>query len=116
MIQPPVGWVERSETHRPRFSGFRFAQPTLPSLPLMRAGKCRNFAAEIAFSLVDTLAKRKADETGDLDGAADLAFRLLDRLGDGLLTLFDRVALLEQADFLVEGLEAGLDDLLDHIG
>ena len=25
----PVGWVERSETHRPRVGGFRFAQPTL---------------------------------------------------------------------------------------
>src|ERR1700721_2281084 len=101
------------------FGGFRCARPTLHAtqpVRLMRAGKRRNFAAEIAFALIDAFAKRKADEARDLDRPAGLAFGLLDCLGDGLLAFFDRVALLEQTDFLVEGLEAGLDDLLDHVG
>src|ERR1700722_17718386 len=101
------------------YGGLRCARPTVHAtqpVRLMRAGKRRNFAAEITFGLVDAFAKRKADEARDFDRSADLAFGLLDRLGDGLLALFDRVALLQQANFLVEGLEARLDDLLDHVG
>ena len=50
-----------------------------------------------------------------LIGAADFAFGFLQRLRDALGRIVD-IGLFEQADFLVEGLQARLDDLLDHVG
>ena len=82
----------------------------------MRAGERRYFAAEIAFRPIDAFAEREADKARDLDRPADLALGFFERLRDGLLTVFDDVALIEQADLLVEGLEPGLDDLLDDVG
>src|ERR1700686_1094122 len=111
-----LGWVEHSETHRPRFSvGFAPLNPpyALLRLRLMCACKRRHLAAEIAFGPVNAFTERKADKAGDLDRPADLAFGFLDRLCNGLLALFDGVALLKQTNFLVEGSQAGLDDLLD---
>ncbi len=56
-----------------------------------------------------------AHEAGDLDRAADLAFGFLERLRHALACRRWMNGLLEQADLLVEGLDAGLDDLLDHV-
>ena len=49
-----------------------------------------------------------------LIGPPALPSALLDRLRHALLVVEDE-ALIEQADFFVEGLEAGLDDLVDHV-
>src|ERR1051326_1537180 len=88
-----------------------FALPgTLP----LDAGKRRHFSTEIAARPVDAFAERKADEAARLDGRADRAFALLECLGDALLVVEDEW-LLQQADFLVEGLEPRLDDLVDHV-
>ena len=52
------------------------------------------------------LHQRVADEAGDSNRRAD-HLRPPDRLGDGLCRIMD-VGLIEKADFLVEGLEAGI--------
>src|SRR6185312_1666823 len=78
------------------------------------ARRGRHLGGEIAFLLLDALAEREADEAGHLDGAAGLALGLLERLRDRLGRVV-HVGLLEQADLLVEGLQAGIDDLLDDV-
>src|SRR5579871_2608700 len=61
---------------------------------------------ELRVLLLDPLADGIAHEAGDLDRGANLAFRLLDRLCDAALRRVGRnKGLLEQAGFLVEGLE-----------
>src|SRR5580692_12989675 len=81
----------------------------------MAAGHRRHFAAEIAGRFVDAFTERKADETGDLDRPADLAFGFLDGLRYRLLAFFNGIALIEQAHFLVESFETGLDNLLNDV-
>src|SRR3569623_2239673 len=81
--------------------------------PSALAGRGSHFRGEVGLLLVDALAEREAHEAGDLHRTADLALGLLERLRDRLL-VFEDERLLEHADFLVEGLQARLDDLLDH--
>ena len=82
----------------------------------MGAGQRRDFTAEIAARTVDALAQRKAHEAGDLDRGANLCFRVFEGLCHaGLILLVKNEGLIEQADFLVVGLEAGLDELLDDV-
>src|SRR5579864_8541784 len=78
------------------------------------AGERRHFSTEIAGRPFDALAKRKADEAADLDRRTHRALALLERLGDALFVVVDK-RLIDEADFLVEGLEPRFDDLLDYI-
>src|SRR5579883_1672357 len=64
--------------------------------------------------LFDPLADRVAHEARHLDGAAHLAFGFLERLRHTLVGVVN-ITLIEQADFLVEGLQPGFDDLLDDV-
>src|SRR3954471_17586582 len=73
----------------------------------------RNLRGEIGRAFFDALTKRKARERRDLDRPAGLTFGLLQRLPDALLVVKDE-GLLEQRLLLVEGLEPGLGDLVDH--
>jgi hypothetical protein len=75
----------------------------------------RDFGGEIGFLLLDSLAESIAHKSGDLHRRADLALSFLHRLGDRLAGFVVDEGLLQQADFLVVGLQAGLDDLLDHV-
>src|SRR6185437_13987283 len=77
-------------------------------------GGGRNLGGEIGFLLLNAFAKRITNKAGDLDRAADGALGFLERLRDGLGRVVN-VSLLEQADFLVEGLQAGFDDLVDDV-
>ena len=74
-----------------------------PPVQSMRAGESRDFAAEIAIRPVDAFTEREANEPDDLDRRARLAFGLLHRLRDAFLVVEDE-GLIEQANFLVEGL------------
>src|SRR5580658_3844878 len=78
----------------------------------MCARQRRNLAAEIADRPVYAFAERIAHEAADLDRRADLAFALFDRLRHAFL-IVENEALIEQADFLVEGFEPRRDDLVD---
>src|SRR5271155_5672848 len=69
-----------------------------------------DLGGEIPVRTIDPLAQRVAHEARDLDRAADLAFGVLERLADRLVGIMD-IGLIQQAGFLVEGLETGLDDL-----
>src|SRR6187401_20987 len=64
----------------------------------------RDLAAEITLRPVDAFAEGIADEARHLDRTADLALGFLNRLRNTLVRFVD-VGLIEQADFLVEGLE-----------
>src|SRR6185437_577365 len=81
---------------------------------LLAAGR-RDLGCEIGFLLFDSLAESIAHKSGDLHRRADLALSFLDRLGDRFALFVVDKGLLQQADFLVIGLQAGLDDLLDHV-
>src|ERR1700722_16546291 len=116
---PSQRFAPRRRFRRPRPYGYRIRTRNNRARPnplSVRAGQSRHLAAEIALGPVDAFAKRKADEAGARGRPADLAFGFLDRLCDGLLALFDGVALLKQTNFLVEGSQARLDDLLDDVG
>src|SRR5215216_621465 len=89
-------------------------RPKKPASGLLLAAGGRDFGCEIGFLLLDSLAESIAHKAGDLHGPADLALSFLHRLRDRLAAVVDE-RLLEEADFLVEGLETGLDDLLDHV-
>src|ERR1019366_10568126 len=82
---------------------------------LLAAGR-RDFGCEIGFLLVDSLAQSIAHKSGHLDRCADLALSFFYRLGDRLAILLgvDR-GLLQQTDFLVEGLQTRIADLLDDV-
>src|ERR1700689_4830300 len=69
-----------------------------------------DLSAKITLGAIDAFAQHVAHKGRDLDRPADLALRLLERLSDSLVGGVD-VGLIEQAGLLVEGLEAGLDDL-----
>src|SRR6476659_4798211 len=64
-----------------------------------------DLAAEIGLRPVDAFAQSVARESRHLDRTADLALGFLDRLRNTLVRLMD-IGLIEQADFLVEGLES----------
>src|SRR5215470_11158776 len=81
---------------------------------LLLAAGGRDFRREVAFLLLDSLTESIAHKAGDLHGSPDLALSFLHRLRHRLAGVVDE-GLLEQADFLVVGLQAGLDDLLDHV-
>ena len=74
------------------------------------SGGC-DLAAEISVRPLNPFTKGVADEAGDLDGAAHVLFRFLERLRDALLVVEDE-GLLQQSGFLVEGLEARLDTIM----
>src|SRR5437870_13616801 len=81
---------------------------------LLAAGR-RDLGCKIGFLLFDSLAESIAHKSGNLHRRADLTFGFLDRLRDRLALFVMDERLLQQADFLVVGLQAGLDDLLDHV-
>src|SRR5690242_20794613 len=81
---------------------------------LLLAAGCRDFGREIGFLLLDSLAESIAHKAGNLHRRADFALSFLHRLRHRLAGVVDE-GLLEQADFLVVGLQTGLDDLLDHV-
>src|SRR5215831_2187154 len=80
---------------------------------LLAAGR-RDLGREVAFLLLDRLIESIAHKARDLHRAAHLALSFLHSLRHRLAGIVDE-GLLEQADFLVVGLQAGLDDLLDHV-
>src|SRR6187399_3301255 len=80
---------------------------------LLAAGR-RDLGREVRFLLLDSLTESIAHEARDFHRAADLALGLLHRLRHRFAGVVDE-GLLEQADFLVVGLETGLDDLLDDV-
>src|SRR5262249_61666887 len=77
------------------------------------AGGRRDLSSKIRARTIDAFSERIVHETRDLDGTADLAFGILQRLGDALVGIMN-IGLLQQADLLVESLEPGLDDLDDR--
>src|SRR5262249_49686208 len=77
-------------------------------------GGGRDLGGEIGFLLLDALTECVADKTGDFDRSAHLAFGFLQRLRHTLLVIENKW-LLQQTNFLVEGLESRLDDLIDYI-
>src|ERR1700709_1682561 len=81
---------------------------------LLAAGGCY-FGREIGFLPVDSLAQSIAHKSGDLHSRADLALSFLDGLGYRLALFVVDERLIQQADFLVIGLQPGLDDLLTNI-
>src|SRR4029450_10719580 len=88
----------------------RFGIPRL----LLSAGR-RDLGCEIGFLLFDSLAESIAHKSGNLHRRANFAFGFLHGLRDRLALFVVDERLLQQADFLVIGLETGLDDLLDHV-
>src|ERR1700755_1912643 len=76
---------------------------------ILAAGR-RDLGCEIGFLLLDSLAQSIAHKSRDLDRRADLTLSFLDRLRDRLGVIVDE-GLLQQADFLVVGLQTALDDL-----
>src|ERR1700738_1645820 len=86
---------------------------SLLSRRLFLAAGGRDLGSEIGFLPVDSLAQSIAHKAGDFHRCSDLALSFFHRLGDGLAAVMDK-GLLEQADFLVESLQTGLDDLLHH--
>src|SRR5712664_312730 len=79
----------------------------------LAAGR-RDLGREIGFLPLDSLPQSIAHKSGNLHRRADLALSFLHGLGDRLGVVVDK-GLLEQADFLVIGLQTGLDDLFDHV-
>src|SRR5215471_6246055 len=88
---------------------------TGPPLASLLPSRRRNFGSKIAFLLLDAFAQPEANETGDLDGAADFSFGFLERLRHALFVVVN-VDLLQQRHFLVESLQARFDNLFDHVG
>src|ERR1700709_2491043 len=91
----------------------RYGRRILRRLLLAAGG--RYFGREIGFLPVDSLAQSIAHKSGDLHSRADLALSFLDGLGHRLALLVVDGPLVQQADFLVIGLQTGLDDLRDHV-
>src|SRR5258708_15265111 len=85
----------------------------IPWRLLLSTGR-RDLGCEIGFLLFDSLAESIAHKSGNFHRRTDLAFGFLHRLRHRLALFVMDERLLQQADFLVIGLEAGLDDLLDH--
>src|SRR3954447_14700190 len=83
--------------------------------PALLAARSLYLGGEIGFLPVDSLAQSIAHKPGDLHSGADLALSFLDGLGNRLALFVVDERLVHQADFLVIGLQPGLDDLLDHV-
>src|ERR1700733_4179693 len=82
---------------------------------LLSAGR-RDLGCEVGFLLFDSLAQSIAHKSGDLDRRANLTLSFFDHLGDRFAAVVGmNRGLLQQADFLVVGLQTGLDDLLDDV-
>src|SRR3981189_765308 len=79
----------------------------IPRRLLLAAGG-RDLGCEIGFLLFDSLAESIAHKSGNLHRRADPALGFLHRLGDRLALFVMDEGLLQQADFLVIGLQAGL--------
>src|SRR6476659_1162390 len=77
-------------------------------------GGGRDLGGEIGFLLLDALTECVANKSSDLDRSTSLAFGLLQRLRHTFLVIENKW-LLQQTNFLVERLEARLDDLVDHV-
>src|SRR5215470_5119536 len=73
-----------------------------------------DLGGKVGFLLLDSLTESIAHKSGDLYWRADLALSFLDRLGDRFSAIVDE-SLLEEANLLVVGLQAGIDDLLDDV-
>src|SRR5258705_11734496 len=69
-----------------------------------RSGRCRHLGGKILLFPFDAFAEGITNVARDLDRSADLALRLFDGLRHALVRRVDE-RLIEQADFLVEGLE-----------
>src|SRR5260370_41635731 len=87
--------------------GFQATTPNELFRRLFLAAGRRDLGCEIGFLLVDSLAQSIAHKSGNLHRRADLALSFLQGLGDRLGIIVDE-GLLEQADFLVIGLQTGL--------
>src|ERR1700741_2533412 len=85
-----------------------------PPLALLLPSRSRDFRGEVAVLFLDAFAEPKTNVAGDLDRAADFALGFLECLRHAFFVVVD-IDLLEQRHFLVEGLEARLHDLLDHV-
>src|SRR5882762_5908894 len=96
--------------------GFQATTPEELFRRLFLAAGRRDLGCEIGFLLVDSLAQSIAHKSGHLNRRADLALGFFYRLGDRLAIVLgmDR-GLLQQTDFLVEGLQTRIDDLLDDV-
>src|SRR5438067_11016401 len=81
----------------------------------VRTGKGSDLTAEIAAGTFDPLAEAKTHKSSDLDRCTDLCLNLFDSRSHAFLIVEDE-ALVQQTNLLVEGLQAGFDDLIDHIG
>src|ERR1035438_10891032 len=83
-------------------------RPKALLLRLLLAAGRRDLGREIGFLLVDSLAQSIAHKSGHLHRRADLALDFLEHLRDRLaVVLAMHGRLLQQADFLVVGLQAG---------
>src|SRR5271165_443611 len=96
----------RGLTARKKRQGTKKAALTAASILAGPLGLFRRF--------FDPFAQREPYEPGYGDRRADRLLGLLHRLGDALGGIVD-VSLIEQANLLAKGLEARLDDLLDHL-
>src|SRR5689334_17530746 len=96
------------------FGSLSRPQGRLTAALFLLSARSRDFGGEIGFLLLDSLAQRVVHEARDLNGCSDLALGFLDGLSDRLGVVMDE-RLFEQTDLLVVRLQAGLDDLLDHV-
>src|SRR5690606_39266750 len=87
----------------------RLAPPFL-EFPVSAADRCRHLGGKVGFLFLDALAEAVAHESRQRDGRTHLALGFLERLGDRLRRIVDE-GLVEEADLLVVGLEAALDDI-----
>src|SRR5215472_13225874 len=88
------------------------AEPTDGRSSLTGGG--RDLGGEIGFLFLDALAERIANKTGNPDRTGRFTFGFLQSLCHAFLVVKNE-RLLQQANFLVEGLQSRLDDLLDHV-
>jgi hypothetical protein len=98
---------------RTRVGGPR-GRPGVTRIRALDAGLRRDLGGEIRRLLFDALAERVAHERRHRDGCANLALGLLQRLRDGLRGV-DHEGLVQEADLLEVGLQAGFHDLLDDV-
>src|SRR5215475_495124 len=85
-----------------------------PTVALLLPSCSRNSCGKVAILRFDAFTKPEANVAGDLDRGADFTLGFLERLRHALLVVM-HIDLLKQSHFLVKGLEARLDDLLDHV-
>src|ERR1700742_2658007 len=85
-----------------------------PKRLLLAAGR-RDLGREIGFLLFDPLAESIAHKSGDLHRRADLALSFFQRLGDRFTLFVMDKRLFQETNFLVVSLQAGIDDLFDHV-